>query len=47
MLLFRQELRNADTGDILCNMTAGYGKGEAVFDERGYIAILPCIFGEF
>jgi len=41
----RQELWNADSGEILCNMTAAYGQGKEVFDESGYIAILPCIFG--
>ena len=41
----RQELWNEDTGEVICNMTASYGRGEAVFDEAGYIAILPCIFG--
>ena len=41
----RQEIWNSDTGEILCNMTASYGDGGEVFNERGYIAILPCIFG--
>ena len=42
---FRQEIWNADTNQILCNMTASYGDGEEVFNERGYISIQPCLFG--
>jgi len=41
----RQEIWNADTNQILCNMTASYGDGEEVFNERGYISIQPCLFG--
>jgi len=46
----RQEFWNADTGEIICNMTAAYGdekygSTKEVFNEADYIAILPCIFG--
>jgi hypothetical protein len=46
----RQEILNADTGEILCNMTAKYGDEQYgattdVFNEKDYVAILPCIFG--
>ena len=41
----RQEFWNEDTGEIICNMTAQYGHGNEAFDEKDYIAILPCIFG--
>jgi len=46
----RQELWNADTGEILCNMTARYGSQEygpttQVFNEKDYITVLPCIYG--
>ena len=46
----REELWNADTGEILCNMTARYG-GEAfgevgrAFNERDYVTMAPCLFG--
>jgi hypothetical protein len=47
----REELWNVDTGEILCNATAKYGSSEhgpvgQVFNEKDYIAIPPCIFGD-
>lgn len=47
----REELWNADTGQILCNVSAVYGRPQygpltAVFNEEDYIAIPPCIFGQ-
>ena len=47
----REELWNADTGEILCNMTAGYGNAQygsvnQVFNEANYITIFPCLFNE-
>ena len=47
---FRQELWNADTNEIICNMTSNYGHEKygpttQVFNEKDYITILPCIFG--
>lgn len=46
----RQEFWNADTGEIICNVTAkygdlAYGSLDNVFNEANYIAIPPCIFG--
>ncbi|CAE7611237.1 unnamed protein product [Symbiodinium pilosum] len=46
----REELWNADTGEIICNVTARYGSTEYgsvnnVFNEANYIALPPCIFG--
>eukprot|EP00928_Gymnodinium_smaydae_P098588 TRINITY_DN9201_c0_g2_i2.p1 TRINITY_DN9201_c0_g2~~TRINITY_DN9201_c0_g2_i2.p1 ORF type:complete len:781 (-),score=80.76 TRINITY_DN9201_c0_g2_i2:119-2461(-) len=46
----REELWNADTGEILCNVTVEYGKPNygalsQVFNEKNYVAIPPCIFG--
>jgi hypothetical protein len=46
----REEFWNADTGEIICNVTAIYGSPEfgslnSTFNEEGYIAIPPCIFG--
>ena len=46
----RTELWNADTKEIMCNMTANYGHEKygpttQVFNEKDYIAILPCIYG--
>ena len=46
----RQEIWNADTGEIICNMTADYGSEkygstDEVFNEKDYITILPCIYG--
>jgi hypothetical protein len=46
----REEIWNADTGEILCNSTARYGHEDygsigSVFNEANYIAISPCIFG--
>jgi len=47
----REELWNADTNELLCNVTAAYadpryGALTEVFNERGYMAIPPCLFGE-
>eukprot|EP00747_Dinoflagellata_sp_TGD_P077429 gnl/TRDRNA2_/TRDRNA2_159587_c2_seq2.p1 gnl/TRDRNA2_/TRDRNA2_159587_c2~~gnl/TRDRNA2_/TRDRNA2_159587_c2_seq2.p1 ORF type:complete len:114 (+),score=16.10 gnl/TRDRNA2_/TRDRNA2_159587_c2_seq2:74-415(+) len=46
----REEFWNADTGEIICNVTAEYGSEKygpvsGVFNEANYIAIPPCIFG--
>eukprot|EP00036_Acanthoecidae_sp_10tr_P009085 CAMPEP_0182915416 /NCGR_PEP_ID=MMETSP0105_2-20130417/316_1 /TAXON_ID=81532 ORGANISM="Acanthoeca-like sp., Strain 10tr" /NCGR_SAMPLE_ID=MMETSP0105_2 /ASSEMBLY_ACC=CAM_ASM_000205 /LENGTH=863 /DNA_ID=CAMNT_0025052283 /DNA_START=14 /DNA_END=2605 /DNA_ORIENTATION=- len=46
----REEFWNADTGEIICNITAlygdeAYGSTDAHFNEKNYIAIPPCIFG--
>merc|ERR1712232_34397 len=46
----REELWNADTGDIICNATTAYGDEtygptSEVFNEANYITIHPCIYG--
>jgi len=46
----REEFWNADTGEIICNMTAKYGDEKYgptinVFNELDYLTILPCIYG--
>ena len=46
----REEIWNADTGEILCNMTGKYGNAKYgslydVFNEPDYLTIIPCIFG--
>jgi hypothetical protein len=46
----REELWNADTGELLCNATGeygseAYGSTNAHYNEKDYIAIHPCIFG--
>eukprot|EP00088_Acartia_fossae_P063657 TRINITY_DN7775_c0_g3_i4.p1 TRINITY_DN7775_c0_g3~~TRINITY_DN7775_c0_g3_i4.p1 ORF type:complete len:732 (-),score=82.04 TRINITY_DN7775_c0_g3_i4:96-2048(-) len=39
------ELYNADTNELLCRHDPVYGKSHEVFDELGFIAIPPCLFG--
>jgi hypothetical protein len=41
----RQELRNVDTGEVLCVGVPVHGQSEDVFDEAGYLYIPPCIWG--
>ena len=46
----REEIWNADTGEIICNMSAKYGdeKYGSLFDkfnEPNYITIIPCLYG--
>lgn len=41
----REELWNADTGEMICNTTATYGTGKGIFNESNYITINPCLFG--
>jgi len=41
----REEIYNADTGDLLCRVTAQYGTGTEPFNETGYVALPPCLFG--
>jgi hypothetical protein len=46
----REELWNADTGELLCNATTAYGTSQYgalddVFNEADYITIHPCIYG--
>lgn len=39
------ELYNADTGKLLCHHSPVYGKTHDIYDEEGYLAIPPCLFG--
>eukprot|EP00965_Chrysotila_dentata_P019762 655549-Pleurochrysis_carterae.AAC.1 len=44
------ELWNADTGRLICRQTPLVGTAPAAtasrpYDERGYVAIPPCLFG--
>jgi len=41
----REELYNADTGELICRVTALYGNGTEPFNEDGYVALPPCLFG--
>eukprot|EP00483_Globobulimina_turgida_P009239 UN09258 len=46
----REEIWNADTNQIICNMSALYGDEQYgslydIFNEPYYITIVPCIFG--
>ena len=41
----REELWNADTNELICGVSAQYGKGINVFNESDYVAIPPCIWG--
>ncbi len=40
-----QELYNADTGQLICRVHAIYGNSTEAFNERGYEALPPCLFG--
>ena len=47
----REELWNADTNEIICNVSAMYGDAKygsmnQAFNEENYITIPPCIFGD-
>ena len=39
-------LYNADTGQLLCSQTPLYGKSNRIFDEKGYVAIPPCLWSD-
>ena len=48
----KMELWNADTGALICRQTPHYGGSAAAtaaepYDEKGYVAIPPCLFGNF
>jgi hypothetical protein len=40
-----EELYNADTGDLICKVMAQYGTGDQAFNESGFVALHPCLFG--
>jgi hypothetical protein len=39
-------LYDADTGELLCYMEPVYGISNQLYDERGFLAIPPCLWGE-
>lgn len=39
------ELYNANTGKLLCGMYPEYGQGTVLYDEKGYLALPPCLWG--
>jgi len=40
------ELYNADTGRLLCSMAPEFGASDEVYDELGYVALPPCLWGD-
>ena len=40
------ELYNADTGRLLCRVAPIYGESHEVFDERGFLTLPPCLWGD-
>ena len=40
------ELYHADTGRLLCQHLPTYGQTHQVFDELGYLALPPCLWGK-
>ena len=40
------ELYNADSGELLCRQVPVTGSNTTIFNELGYIAIPPCLWGE-
>ena len=39
-------LYNGDTGELLCSQTPLYGENDKIFNEKGYIAIPPCLWSD-
>lgn len=40
------DLYNADTGDLLCHVEPTFGKTNKVYDEHGFLALPPCLWGD-
>lgn len=40
------ELYNADTGQLLCRMEPDRGQSDELYDEHGFLAIPPCLWGD-
>ena len=40
------ELYNADTGQLICRVEPTFGKSNNVYDEHGFLALPPCIWGD-
>jgi len=41
----KQELYNADTGELLCMALPVHGQSSNVYDEQGYLFAPPCVWG--
>jgi len=39
------ELYNAQTGKLLCGMKPEFGNGTETYNEEGYVALPPCVWG--
>ena len=39
------ELWNTDNGQLLCHLSPLYGNGTEIFNEDGYLAVPPCLWG--
>lgn len=39
------ELYNAQTGKLICGMRPEFGKGTETYNEEGYVALPPCVWG--
>merc|ERR1712228_425389 len=40
------ELWNAYSNELLCRQAPVYGTSNSIFDEKGYITVPPCVFGD-
>ena len=40
------ELYNADTGQLICRVKPQFGKSDNVYDEHGFLALPPCLWGD-
>lgn len=40
------DLYNADTGSLICHMDAAHGQSDEIFDERGFLSLPPCLWGD-
>lgn len=40
------ELYDADTGRLLCGVEPLYGTSGAIYDEKGFLTLPPCLWGD-
>mmetsp|Transcript_5759 Transcript_5759/g.12550 ORF Transcript_5759/g.12550 Transcript_5759/m.12550 type:complete len:150 (-) Transcript_5759:118-567(-) len=40
------ELYNADTGELICHVKPTFGVSNEVYNEKGFLALPPCLWGE-
>jgi hypothetical protein len=40
------ELYNADTGRLLCHVEPVFGQSDRIYDERGFVELPPCLWGD-